>query len=379
MITATPATCGGAKASLDLVERRLREIETRTAEHQKLGEFRTLRTQAQLSAAEYELDPGRRQARFRDSVRKALRVYAQDPDGYEADWKLAAPPPDLLSPAERTEITDGCYDLLLILSRSPDPLAGLKILDRAVNLRPEPTAAYHLHRADCLGQAADMAGRNREEEIASRLVPVSPLDHFLIGREKLARRQWPEAIESLETAVAMNPNLTAAQILLAFCNYNSEPKRLDKALASLNACLRIHPDLAGLYVLRALVHGERGNRLGPKAAREFELAEADYRAVLARKPDDDLHYVLLVNRGGMHLQAGRLADSLADLEQAIRLRPVLYQAHASIAQLYQRQGRRNDAAREFARAIEQTTDPAIRVELHRSRAPLAFQSSRRHT
>jgi tetratricopeptide (TPR) repeat protein len=170
--------------------------------------------------------------------------------------------------------------------------------------------------------------------------------------------------------VALNPSLTVGQILLAVCHYNSEPKRLDEALASLNACLRSHPNLEGLYLLRALVHGERGNRKGSKAAREFEAAEADYRAVLARKPSDDLRYVLLVNRGGMYLQSGQLAESLADLEQAIHLHPELYQAHASLAQLYQRQGRRDEAAREFAFAIERTTDPALRVELHRSRALL---------
>jgi serine/threonine protein kinase/tetratricopeptide (TPR) repeat protein len=373
----------GAQVSLALVVRRLHDLDTRTAVRQKFGEFRALRTRAQLSAADYELDPSRRQARFRDSVWDALAVYAQDARVSEVDWELAAPPPGLLSPTEDAEIIDGCYDLLLILSRSADPPSGLRILDRAAHLRPAPTRAYHLRRADILGRAGDLSGRSREEEMASRLAAAAPLDHFLVGRERLTRREWPEAIESLEAAVALDPNFTAAQILLAICNYNSEPKRLDEALASLNACLRSHPDLMDLYLIRALVHGERGNRLTlatddrtrasevPKrAAREFELAEADYRAVLARKPDNELRYALMVNRGGMYLQAGRFDESLADLNQAIQLQPDLYQAHASLAQLYQRQDRRDDAAREFARAIERTGDTAIRVELHRSRARL---------
>ena len=49
---------------------------------------------------------------------------------------------------------------------------------------------------------------------------MTALDHFLIGRERLTRRQWREAIESLETAVALDPDQTAAQLLLAICNYN---------------------------------------------------------------------------------------------------------------------------------------------------------------
>jgi serine/threonine protein kinase/tetratricopeptide (TPR) repeat protein len=373
----------GAQASLDLVFRRLRELDTHAAEVERFGAFRTLRTQAQLSAAEYELEPERKNAGLRDSVSKALAVYALRAPASEADWVLPTPLPSLLSPAEQKEIVEGCYDLLLVLSRSADPQNGLEILDRASKLRPESTAAYHLRRADCLSRAGDLAGKSREEELASRRAPASALDHFLIGREQLARRLWPEAIESLEAAVALDPNLTGAQIFLAVCNYNSEPKRLDEALGSLNACLRSHPDQVGLHLLRALVHGERGNQLKiasglragasalPKqAAREFDLAEADYRAVLAAHPSDDLRYVLLVNRGGMYLQAERFAESLADLKRAIELQPELYQAHASLAQLYQRDGLRDDAACEFACAIERTNDPAQRVVLHRSRALL---------
>jgi tetratricopeptide (TPR) repeat protein len=367
------------------VQARERKERIQLTERQRFRDFRGLRAQAQLSAAEYESDPTHRQAIFRDSVRKALAVYAQDPTAADIDWSLAAPLPDTLTDVEKTEIVDGCYDLLLVLSRSADASAGLKILDRAARLRPEPTAAYHIRRAECLDKAGDAAGQKREEELAGRRPAVSALDHFLIGRERLTRRQWPQAIESLEAALTLDPNLTAAQILMAVCHYSVEPKRLDEALASLNSCLRSHPDLNGLYLLRALLHGERGNRIGAafanehrsdtsalrrKAAREFEAAEADYRAVLERRPNDDLRYVLLVNRGGMYLQAGRLAESLADLERAIRLQPELYQAHASVAQLYQRQRLWEDAAREFARAIERTDDRTRRVELHRSRARL---------
>jgi len=50
-----------------------------------------------------------------------------------------------------------------------------------------------------------------------------------------------------------------------------------------------------------------------QAETAFQSAEADYWTALDRHPSDDLHYVLLVNRGGMLLRAGRIDDSIAEL------------------------------------------------------------------
>ena len=47
----------------------------------------------------------------------------------------------------------------------------------------------------------------------------------------------------------------------------------------------------------------------------------------------------------MYLQAGRHGESLADLEAAIRLRPAPYEAYATLAQLHEKQGRLDEAAR----------------------------------
>ncbi len=111
-----------------------------------------------------------------------------------------------------------------------DPAVGLKVLDRAARLRPEPTAAYHLRRAECLGRLGDAAGREREERLAGRRPPVTALDHFLVGRERLINRRWEEAIGSLEKATQLDSDLTAAQLLLAVCHYQVQPRRLGEAL-----------------------------------------------------------------------------------------------------------------------------------------------------
>ena len=283
----------------------------------------------------------------------------------------------------------GCYDLLLLLSRSVDPAAGLKILDRAARLRPEPTAAYHLRRAECLARLGDAAGRNREEELAGRRPIVTALDHFLIGRERLIARRWEEAIESLEKATQLEPDLMAAQLLPCHLPLpGPAPAGWARRLSStVNSCLRNSSRPGGPPPLAGRDPGRTGERTGrddrKESRREGRIPPTSRRGLrgrraaiiaprLMRHPSDDLRYVgsTGVNRGGMRLQAGRHADSLADLEAAIRLRPGPYEAYATLAQLYEKQGRLDESSRAFAQAIERAPDPAMRVALHRSRALL---------
>ncbi len=113
-----------------------------------------------------------------------------------------------------------------------------------------------MRRADCLARAGDIPGQQKELELARQSPPVTALDHLLIGRELAANRQWREAIRTLQTALRLEPDQASAKLLLAICEYNVQPKRLDEALSNLNDCIGSHSDLTGLYLLRALVHGE---------------------------------------------------------------------------------------------------------------------------
>jgi tetratricopeptide (TPR) repeat protein len=370
-----------AAALRTLIDREARQERERD-DREQFNTFVGKRAEAQLNAAEYLLNPAEEHTRYRGLVRQALAVYARDPRVPDEDWTLVGELPAVLSAKEKTTVADGCYDLLLLLSQTADPAAGLKILDRATRLRPEPTAAYHLRRAECLTRLGDDAGRRREEELAARRPPVTALDHFLNGRERVIVRRWEEAIESLEKAVELDPSLSAAHHLLAISFLQGQPRRLDEALSSINTCLRIHRDQVGLYLLRALILGEQGNRLLGMAAERpaeavvlrrragaaFEAADRDYRTAVDRNPSEDVRYVLLVNRGGMYLQEGRHADSLDDLEAAIRLNPDPYEAYTTLAQLHERQGRLDESSQAFVQAIERAKDPAMKVALHRSRA-----------
>jgi tetratricopeptide (TPR) repeat protein len=104
------------------------------------------------------------------------------------------------------------------------------------------------------------------------------------------------------------------------------------------------------------------------AVSRFRAAEDDYLRALELDPGPDFRYRVLVNRGGMYFQAGRLDRAIADAESAIRLDPGPYQPHALLYQVLRRQGRLADAAAALDRAIERRPD---RPDLFRARALLA--------
>jgi len=350
--------------------------------------FLDLRQEAHLYGAGFAvLGPTDRLEKLRDTALAALTLYSANSQAPGGAWTLIDPLPAALTEAQKTRVRDGCYDLLLILPQALDPAQGLRILDQAVRLRRETTAAYHLRRADCLDRAGDLAGRDREARVAREKKPATALDYFLIGRELTFRRQFADAIRALNTALRHDPDQTSAHLLLAVAHFNLRPKGLSEARTSLSACIRRNPDLVGLYLMRASVDGEEGSlvlgktaseqaalpqapRLPQEAAEAFEAAEDDYRRALELNPSDDLRYALLANRGLLRLRSGRLDQALADLDSAIRLKPDQYQAHSTLAQVLERKGRLDAAGAALTRAIACRPEPIVLAGLFRTRALL---------
>jgi len=256
--------------ALSQVAARLKDENTREAQEEanrqaraRFQRFRDLRSEAQLLATGFGVAGDDRVAKLSASVRKALAIYARDPRLAETEWTLTDPPPPVLNKAEQIQVAEGCYDLLLFFSQLVEPAAGHRILDQAARLHPEPTAAFHLRRADCLVRAGDQAGRDREQEQARKYPPVTALDHFLVGREHYLRREYQEALSSLDTALRLDPDQTGAHLLLALCEYNVWPKRLGEARYSLGAVIRSHPDLPAFTSCERSSRGRKGSRPSP--------------------------------------------------------------------------------------------------------------------
>ena len=141
-----------------------------------------------------------------------------------------------------------------------------------------------------------------------------------------------------------------AKCLQAICYIQTG--EYEGAKSSLNGCLTTDPKFAWLYLLRGFASGQIGARdvalakTSPKLPRralkgsaefEFDEAEADFQKAIERlngTSDDELQYVLLVNRGLVRFERGHLDSAAADFQEAIRSHKNPFLAHSSLASVY---------------------------------------------
>jgi serine/threonine protein kinase/tetratricopeptide (TPR) repeat protein len=205
-------------------------------------------------------------------------------------------------------------------------------------------------------------------------VRKSALGYFLLGQEHFRRGDFAAARRAFEDAAALRSDHFWAQAFLAVCDLRQG--RPAEARAVLTVCISLRRDFVPAWLLRGYCQRELG---------AFEGAEADYRQaarLLEREQNTELLYVLLVNRAVLRIQeaeaasllpaagvvalvaaggsltspvglvaagADLLAEAVADLERAVRLRPAQYAAPLNLANAYRRQGRLADSDR----ALEQ--------------------------
>lgn len=352
--------------SLRQVEAEIQRIDSDQAAQARFQTFRGRRDEAVLRDTHFSgLGlPGDRTATRREAL-AALDLYASP--SADGSWTRAELPA-VLSLAQRTEIDEGCYELLLVLSQAEsNPKDGLARLDQASRLRPEPTRAYHLRRAACLEQAGDRASAERERIEAERRPPATAFDHYLAGKERYERGQPIEAIRQFDQTLRLRPDHFWAQCLSAICWIQAD--RPEAARPGLTFCIARQPDFPWLHLL----HGLAASR-GPAGATaeelrlRFDTALADYAEaarLLERKPNRELQYILLVNRGLLRQRHGDLPSAAGDFSAAIALGDEGAIASAGLADVLREQGRLLEATEQFGRAIARRPDWA---PLYRGRA-----------
>jgi tetratricopeptide (TPR) repeat protein/tRNA A-37 threonylcarbamoyl transferase component Bud32 len=313
---------------------------------------------------------------IRRSSLEALAVFAvKGSEG--ATWQLA-PLPKSLSSKQKDEVIQGCYEMLLVLAEAvarplPDESAmpqaqkALEILDRAFELRREPTRAYHLRRAACLQRANDQSAAQRELVAAEQVQPAGALDHFLSGVERYNSGHLLEAKRYFDEALRADPSHFWSQCLHAICDLNARPPQLAEAKAYLTGCLQSHSGLPWLYLLRGFASSQMGSASKPAALASsyFANAEADYQRAFELDPDGKFRHALLANRGLLRFQSGRLTDAISDLKQAIALDARQHTAYVTLAQIYRYQQKLDAALEELGKAIALKPDSS---PLRRTRA-----------
>jgi eukaryotic-like serine/threonine-protein kinase len=366
------------KARLDELRLERTKREGLQAERDRFQQFHDLRTKALVYDTQFAgLDLLSNLQETRRAAKAALYLYRAA--GSAAAWSLG-PLPASLSAPEQDEVTDGCYELLLVLADAEStPDEGLHRLDEAARMRP-PTGAYRLRRAACLDKAGQSSAAEQERIAAARLNPSTAFDYFLIGQERYKRGDWRTAFRHLSTALQLRPDHFWTQGLWAVaCLQLGHPSQAKSALSS---CLQADAKFAWLYLLRGFASYQLAVRAGDlieklplqadvlKAEAQFQLdaAAADYRKageLLSEKPNDELRYALCVNRGLLGLERRDFQKAESDLQAAIGLNARRLEAYAALARVYQKQAKLDESIEQYSRAIALRPDSAA---LYRGRA-----------
>ena len=148
-----------------------------------------------------------------------------------------------------------------------------------------------------------------------------------------------------------------------------------QAKGELNVCLQTEPASPWLYDLRDFASYKiaalarqaaenlqtTGSTLSGEIQSQLNAAEADFNRalqLLKRSPNDELQYVLLVNRALVWFERHEWSKAVADLEAAIRLNGNGWPAIETLAHVNDKQGKPDQAIEQFTRAIALKPDMA---------------------
>ena len=147
--------------------------------------------------------------------------------------------------------------------------------------------------------------------------PPQAADYFLIGVDRFNRGNLGGAIESMNSAIKLNPRYTRAYIARAAANYMN--KRIGAALSDADLAIASDPNSAIAYTGKCFFTSEFGKNGAALGAcdRAIEL-----------NPKLAMAYNV---RGLVRTKLGNYALAIADLQRAIDLDPKLYYSYNNLA------------------------------------------------
>ncbi len=224
---------------------------------------------------------------------------------------------DLLSPLEAEHGADRAFAYLLgtALIREGELQRGQKLID--VVLREGDSAEAHFMLGTAHLQRGDPPAAAEEFKRARELNPQLPSVNTFLGKSLSQMQRSDEAAECFRKELALNPNDHDANLLLGMHLHKAE-QRYHEALAHYQRALRSRPG-------------------SPNARFQIGLA---------------------------YLQTGRTEEALAMIAGVVNDVPDFLEGHATLARLYYRLGRTEEAGRHRAivdalRAAQDAKDQAV--------------------
>lgn len=219
-----------------------------------------------------------------------------------------------------------------------------------------------------LGVFASRQGANEAAAgYFAHALETAPTDadiYFNLGLHHLRREEWEEAARALERCVALNPGDTEAHFLHAHA-LERLGRRQDAERARQQA-VGDNPAL-GLSLERRLLELDRlEQNFSSHLARPRAPHGQDPSATSVR----DQHVAVHIQRGEDLLARGALQQAQGEFTDAILLDPDSYRAHFYLAEIYQRQGRLNEAIAELKASLwsQETVRARLRLaEIYLSR------------
>lgn len=218
----------------------------------------------------------------------------------------------------------------MILNQQKDAMSFLSWLQQAFPDDPDVLfLAVHVFK--------DLSERNADSLL--KAAPDSPLVIQLNAERFEQQNRIPEAVAEYRVLLRRAPNTPGIHYRIGGLLYSqpgASANVVEEARQEFEAELKLNPQSPGA----AFYLGEIARHSG-----DLTAAIADYREALNLFPGfADASFGL----GRCLLDSGKTSESVAPLESAAKLQPENPRVHLALATAYQRSGRKDDAAREFA-------------------------------
>lgn len=178
--------------------------------------------------------------------------------------------------------------------------------------------------------------------------PDSPWTHYLLGNAYEDQQDFDKAIDEYKQAFAKNPTIPNVEFAIGYIYWRQQDPDQARPWLEKEAAAGCH-GLANYYLAEI-----------SRAEKDFVKAESLYRRSLVCDPSSsDTHMRL-----GMTLEAQkRYREALAQLQEAVRLKPDLSAGHYHLAAIYRELGRKAEARAELenVRQIQAAKDNGVDV------------------
>ena len=224
-----------------------------------------------------------------------------------------------------------------ILFREKKYRESLKVLERALALDQQNVEVYKLVASNAiLLDRMDIAEQALKR--AQQLAPDDPLVLFNLGAMYYTDSRFPQAQPLLERSVKLNPDFVPARLFLGLSleELGQEATAMDCYLRAIEVGERsgFKSELPYLYPGRLLY-------------RQNKLDEGlNYLQQAVKANSQSCEALCLISR--IHAARDQDSDAVTALNQCIQADPNYSEAHYLLSRAYVKQGRKEDAAKEFA-------------------------------